>query len=307
MKTDTALWQAINAYDIDAADIALPFSGRLARDNRWSADFARRVVAEYKRFIYLICVSGNTLTPSEAVDSVWHLHLIYTRDYWDRFCSETLNRAVHHGPTEGGQAEADKYRDCYRQTLALYRQAFGTEPPRDIWPDETLRFAPATTQFIDTRTHVILPRRQVFLCFALAPVMALAGCQVVEQSPVLPWTIFGLLVAALFTLNFAAIKRFGAVNYLISAGLLSFTGAWFFGERGAVMLSGAWGLPIPAETGQAAVASLIASLFTWLYTTQKPHTGSGDSGGCGGGSGCSSGDSGCGGSGCGGGCGGGGD
>lgn len=306
MRTDKALWQAINAYDIDAADAVLPFSGRLGRDNGWTLDFARRAVAEYKRFIYLVCVSGSTLTPSEAVDSVWHLHLIYTRDYWDRFCAESLNRTVHHGPTEGGRAEADRYRDCYARTLGLYRSEFGTEPPGDIWPDETLRFAPPTTQIIDTRTHIILPKRQVFLCLGLAPVLALAGCGLIERSPVLPWTIFALIVAVLVTLNFAAIKRFGMLNYLILGSLLTFTGVWFFGKGCAVMLAKAWGLPVTAETGQAAVASLIASLFTWSYTTQKPHTGSGCSGGegCGGGSECSSGDSGCGGSGCGGGCGG---
>src|SRR5690349_4666406 len=117
MKTDTALWQAINGYDLDIADAALPFSRRLAREHGWKQDFARRAIAEYKRFVYLVCVSGATLTPSEEVDSVWHLHLIYTRDYWDRFCGETLRRPVHHGPTRGGKAEADRHRRCYRQTL----------------------------------------------------------------------------------------------------------------------------------------------------------------------------------------------
>jgi hypothetical protein len=125
MKTDPALWQAINAYDIDEEGAALPFSRRLARDNAWSTDFARRAIAEYKKFIYLACVSGRTVTPSEEVDSVWHLHLIYTRDYWNRFCADLLKRPIHHGPTEGGKAEADRYRDCYRETLHLYRTEFG--------------------------------------------------------------------------------------------------------------------------------------------------------------------------------------
>ena len=48
MKTDTALWQAINAYDMDDADAAVPFSCRLARDNGWSPDFTRRAIAEWQ-------------------------------------------------------------------------------------------------------------------------------------------------------------------------------------------------------------------------------------------------------------------
>src|SRR4051812_26985521 len=105
MKSDLALWQAINAYDLDAADAALPFSHRLARETGWSLAFSKAAIADYKRFIYLICVADRMLTPSDVIDEVWHLHLIYTQDYWDRFCAETLKRKIHHGPTQGGQAE----------------------------------------------------------------------------------------------------------------------------------------------------------------------------------------------------------
>lgn len=176
MKTDTALWQAINAYDIDAADVALPFSRRLARDNGWSADFTRRAIAEYKRFIYLACVSGRTVTPSEEVDSVWHLHLIYTRDYWDRFCKDTLRRPIHHGPTQGGQVETDKYLGCYRHTLTLYEAEFGAVPSRDLWPEETARFARPTTRQVDTRSHLVLPKRQAFLAGAAGLALTVAAC-----------------------------------------------------------------------------------------------------------------------------------
>lgn len=295
MKTDTALWQAINAYDIGATDAILPFSRRLARDNGWSPDFASRAIAEYKRFVYLACVSGHTVTPSEEVDAVWHLHLMYTRDYWDRFCGATLNRRIHHSPSFGGQAETETYRDAYQRTLTLYEAEFGAPPPADIWPGEAIRFSPQTVQTIDTRTHVILPKRQVFSRLGLASVLALAGCKMVEHSPILPWTIFALIVAATVILNFAAIRRFGAINYTITGGLLSFAGAWFFGDKLAQGLSVASGLPVGIETGQAAVASAIAVVFTWLYAMQKPGSGGNcSSSGCGGGCGSS----------CGGGCGG---
>ncbi len=200
MKTDLALWQAINAYDVDAADVALPFSRRLARDNGWSAEFTRRAIDEYKRFIYLACVSGRTVTPSEEVDGVWHMHLIYTRDYWDRFCGEILRRPIHHSPTQGGQGEADRHRRCYRQTLELYRTEFGTEPPEAMWPNETIRFGPDFTRVIDSRTHLILPKRYAFPSVSGAAMLALAAC-----SPAKVWHDVGLgifvLVIAVFVIS----------------------------------------------------------------------------------------------------------
>jgi hypothetical protein len=180
MITDTALWQAINAYDIDAADAALPFSRRLARDNNWSHSFALAAIADYKRFIYLICTSGTVLTPSEDIDAVWHLHLLYTQDYWDRFCGDTLGRKIHHGPTKGGAMEADTYLTAYQRTLSLYEEVFGPPPPA-LWPDPATRFSPPRLRSVDMSTHIILPKRQVFLCLTAGLPLLLAGCKLEDM------------------------------------------------------------------------------------------------------------------------------
>ena len=197
MITDTALWQAINAYEIDAADAALPFSRRLARDNHWSHSFALAAIANYKRFMYLICTSGTVLTPSEEIDAVWHLHLLYTQDYWDRFCGDTLGRKIHHSPTRGGAAEADTYLTCYRRTLTLYEEVFGPPPPA-LWPDEATRFSPPQRKSVDTSTHIILPKRQVFLCLTAGLPLLLAGCKLEEMH--LPFKLEGGLVFYIFLL-----------------------------------------------------------------------------------------------------------
>ena len=73
-------------------------------------------------------------SPSAIVDSVWHLHLTYTADYWGKFCKETLQRELHHYPSSGGNAESKKHDDWYRQTLVLYGKTFKEELPEDIWP-----------------------------------------------------------------------------------------------------------------------------------------------------------------------------
>ena len=215
MVTDTALWQAINAYKLDNADAAFPFSRRLARDNGWSHRRALSAIAEYKRFIYLICHAatiqpGTVLTPSEDVDEVWHLHLIYTQDYWDRFCYETLGRRIHHGPTKGGMAEGDKYLECYRRTLALYEQEFGP-PPSAIWPDEATRFQPATIRRIDTSQTLCLPKRQVFLCLGVATPLGLAGCGLTARLASLAATpgalIWGALVFIALVVLIASLRN----------------------------------------------------------------------------------------------------
>ena len=138
--TDTDLWHRLADYEIGPADAAFTFAQRLARENRWSGDYAARAIHEYKRFCWLACEAGHEVTPSDAVDQAWHLHLTYSRDYWDRFCPQVLRRPLHHGPTAGGTTERTRYYDQYAQTLASYEAHFGQVPPGDIWPDARRRF-----------------------------------------------------------------------------------------------------------------------------------------------------------------------
>ncbi len=103
---DTDLWHRIAAHSIGPDDAALTFAARLARENRWSLAHAEAVIGEYKRFCYLAMTAGHEVTPSDAVDQAWHLHLTYTRDYWQTFCPEVLGGDLHHGPTKGGACGA---------------------------------------------------------------------------------------------------------------------------------------------------------------------------------------------------------
>ena len=78
----TELWQRLEQFQLDEAQVAFPFTARLARENGWSRALAQRVALEYKRFAFLCVAAGHPCTPSEQVDQAWHLHLIYTRSYW---------------------------------------------------------------------------------------------------------------------------------------------------------------------------------------------------------------------------------
>lgn len=162
MPKNKTLWTRLQAIELDLADAAFRFSDRLARENGWSREFARGAIEEYRRFIYMAATSPTQVTPSDIVDQVWHLHLTYTRSYWEDMCGGVLGRPLHHGPTKGGTAEDTKYRSQYDRTLALYRETFGEEPPAEFWPPEDARFSGAShQQWVDRRTHFVLPRASV--------------------------------------------------------------------------------------------------------------------------------------------------
>ncbi|WP_301749236.1 hypothetical protein [uncultured Erythrobacter sp.] len=170
---DDALWQRIADHRIGPADASLTFAARLARENRWSEIHADRVIGEYKRFCYLAMTAGHEVTPSDAVDQAWHLHLTYSRDYWEVFCPAVLASPLHHGPTQGGEIERTRFYRQYADTLAAYEAAFGAPPPADIWPAANRRFSvdPKGVR-VNLFDDIVLKRR---VALALSLIVFLAG------------------------------------------------------------------------------------------------------------------------------------
>ena len=128
------LWTRIRGFPVDDPDALIKFSDKLAFENNWSEGFTRRAIEEYKKFIFLCCISPTGASPSNVVDEVWHLHLTYTRNYWNEFCRQTLGKEIHHHPSKGGSAEKGKHQNWYAETIQLYSDVFGETPPIDIWP-----------------------------------------------------------------------------------------------------------------------------------------------------------------------------
>jgi uncharacterized protein (TIGR04222 family) len=136
----TELYKRIQAFALDRPDSQLSFSQRLAKDNGWSLGYTQRAIEEYKKFIFLAVAAGHPVTPSDQIDQVWHLHLTYTRLYWQEFCPKILQTTLHHEPTRGGSSEQLKFGSWYSKTLESYEQFFGHIPPIDIWPKPKDRF-----------------------------------------------------------------------------------------------------------------------------------------------------------------------
>lgn len=207
------LWERIDSFDIDGAGEAeCPFSfeRRLAQENGWSIPYARRVIGEYKRFVYLAMTAGHPVTPSDQVDQAWHLHLTYTRSYWERFCGKTLPRPLHHEPTKGGETEDAKFDDWYAKTKESYARIYGEQPPGDIWPEASVRFGDDLHyERINTKHHYVIPKRAAgrlarFGLIGGASMALVAGCTPLVLGQTDPVTMAVVVVVFFAILGLAA-------------------------------------------------------------------------------------------------------
>lgn len=164
INDEKVLWKQIQDFPLDDPSSTLTFTQRLARENNWSIHFAQRVTTAYKNFIFLCMVSPQAVTPSDAVDQAWHLHMTYTESYWTDLCGKLLGRQLHHHPTKGGENENEKFFYQYDATLLLYQEKFGEQPPEDIWPPAEKRFTAGDFIRVEKDTHWVIkkPRRKNF-------------------------------------------------------------------------------------------------------------------------------------------------
>jgi hypothetical protein len=163
------IWVALSQYEIGPTDAALPFAKRLARENGWSAARAERVLTEYRCFCFLAATAGHKVTPSDSVDQAWHLHLTYSRDYWERFCP-MLGGPFHHEPTAGGGKLKQLHFEQYAHTLKSYERIFGRSPPADIWPKA------ARTLIDSAKARRVHPRDGIVLSWPSAALILLIVC-----------------------------------------------------------------------------------------------------------------------------------
>lgn len=130
---EKSLWETIENYDLDEGDAPYSFSMRLAEENQWSMDFTLRAIDEYKKFMFLATVCNHAVAPTDVIDQVWHLHLIYTKSYWIEFCRTILKKDIHHNPARGNEEETNELKDLFQKTLSSYSKYFGSEAPTTFW------------------------------------------------------------------------------------------------------------------------------------------------------------------------------
>lgn len=277
-RDEAVLWSAISTFAFDGPDTNFTFAARLARENAWSTRYTERVIAEYRKFLFLCCVTQTGVTPSDPVDQAWHLHLTYTRSYWVDLCRNTLGRDLHHNPTKGGAEEGKKFNGMYSDSQTLYKQYFGETPPTDIWHGNEQRFSDIDFQRVNQRTNWIIPKPTSAKWLGMTTITGAFGAAALflqANGAVLFWLLAGFSFLFVILIKFAA-NNSGPNRNKPQNGSSDDGGGVFFSDSGD-------------------------GHHTHHGGDGHSDGGHGDAGG--GDSGCSS--SGC--SGCGGGCGGGGD
>ncbi|MGJ3245025.1 MAG: glycine-rich domain-containing protein [Elainellaceae cyanobacterium] len=280
----TDLYARIQTFSLDQLGAPLSFSKRLARDNGWSLAYAQRVIEEYKKFVFLAVAADHPVTPSDQVDQVWHLHLSYTRSYWEEFCPHVLQLPLHHDPTYGGDAESQKFGDWYSNTLESYKRFFGHAAPTDIWSAPEVRFG-RDLRFVRVNTQLnwIVPKLQIrrgaTVSVVIFAALILGSCNVGSSGETINPVGVILLGAILVGAGFGLISALlGVVRFLKHP-----TAPFVWIDNGDTSFVG-WGNSLSHHGSNHSASSIDSGIDA--------------GGGCGGG-GCGGG--GCGGGGCGGG------
>jgi hypothetical protein len=196
---EQTLWQKIQDFEFDEPGADFKFSTRLARENGWTKAYSNRVIGEYKKFIFLCCISEHGVTPSDPVDQAWHLHLTFTRSYWTALCKNTLNREIHHNPTKGGKQEATKFDGFYTSSHKLYTEKFGEQPPADIWQNNHTRFSDINFQRVNLGRYWLIkkPRLSVYSLTLFMLLIAYTTFIQASNSVMAPLLMLGIVAVVI--------------------------------------------------------------------------------------------------------------
>lgn len=185
----STLYQRLQAFELNNPTHEIGFTRHLMRSQGWTQFYAERAIAEYRKFAFLTVVANHQVVPSDSVDQVWHTHMLFTQSYWEEFCPKVLGKTLHHHPTRGGRAERAAFHRLYAQTIASYRQFFGS-PPTDIWSPPDVRFgAELKMQRVSLSDHWVIPKRfpslkvaQPLIAIAIVACLAIGGVSVAQAS-----------------------------------------------------------------------------------------------------------------------------
>jgi hypothetical protein len=129
----TNMWDRITEMfgGTDASTKA--FADKISRKHQCSMSYAIKAVNEYKKFLYLAVVSDFHVTPSQAIDKVWHEHILFTQAY-GIFCKEIIEYDLNHYPELlPVEEQTERYHAQYLSTIELYIKEFGKLPPANVW------------------------------------------------------------------------------------------------------------------------------------------------------------------------------
>ncbi len=190
------LWNKILEFDPDAPVSEYGFSTRLANENYWTKQFTATAILEYKRFMYLAATSDFMVSPSGIIDSVWHLHLIFTQSYSD-FCN-LIGKQIQHVPSTHSAGELVKFQRAKERTRKLYNTTFG-EQPKETWEyDDMYASLELPKARLKIRTFIILG----IITFALLMIPFYFLLRAVYVQIDNPYFVLGFIAVTIVTFGF---------------------------------------------------------------------------------------------------------
>ena len=101
---------------------------RYVLDNNVDEAEAQRRFDGLKQFLVVCATTPGYKVTSDAIDSMWHTFLLFTRDYRE-FCTRYLGKFINHEPFEVPSPES------YITTRARAKEMFGALD-EGLWPVE---------------------------------------------------------------------------------------------------------------------------------------------------------------------------
>jgi hypothetical protein len=117
------LWLRLAFLERSGGPSAATLHSLVVADTGWTPEFAKAVIEEYRRFLFLAMRTGHAVKPPPAIDRVWQLHRAHAPNYWDVLSQFVVDRPAV--PSVSTGADND--------TRASYLSLFGAAPPPAVW------------------------------------------------------------------------------------------------------------------------------------------------------------------------------
>lgn len=93
-------------------------------------DVASHKCGELAKFLRACAISKEPLSPSVAIDDVWHEFILHTDEYIT-YCNKEFGKIIHHFPLR--TAAPEELRESYLRTINLLTHNYG-EIDTNLWP-----------------------------------------------------------------------------------------------------------------------------------------------------------------------------
>lgn len=104
---------------------------RYMKDFDLPLEVAKEHEKEIKRYLIMCAINKDREYGMRGqVDELWHMFIFFTKDYF-AFCKALGTKYIHHVPNT---SMSKPKKSSYFNTLEDYREIFGEEPPKHIWP-----------------------------------------------------------------------------------------------------------------------------------------------------------------------------